>query len=72
MAAPPIPLGLIGTGLAVEKPHRPALRGPADRAASLARDDLRHARAPRDGDAIGRLAFNHVFTGGAIGNYTAS
>jgi predicted dehydrogenase len=28
---PPIRLGLIGTGLAVEKLHRPALRGLADR-----------------------------------------
>jgi hypothetical protein len=30
-AIPPIRLGLISTGLAVEKPHRPALRGLADR-----------------------------------------
>ena len=30
-AIPPIRLGLIGTGLAVEKPHWPALRRPADR-----------------------------------------
>jgi hypothetical protein len=30
-ATPPIRLGLTGTGLAVEKPHRPALRGLADR-----------------------------------------
>jgi predicted dehydrogenase len=161
MAAPPIPpirLGLIGTGLAVEKLHWPALRGLADRyevtaftdssaeqsrrfadysgvgparvaadraAAFLAlaaghpdrtfvvgenffyRDDLRYARALLDGgvhldvgvhhiaqirllcgdiarvhgavqaanstiDAPSDLALNLVFTGGAIGNYTAS
>jgi len=30
MAAPPIPLGLIGTGLTVEKPHLPALHRLAD------------------------------------------
>jgi predicted dehydrogenase len=66
MAAPPIPpirLGLIGTGLAVEKPHWPALRTLADRYEVTALTDS--SAAPSD------LKLNLVLTGGAIGNYTA-
>lgn len=72
MAAPPIPpmrLGPIGTGLAVEELHRPASRELADRYVVTAftspeqnlfyRDDLRYARALLDGGAIGRL---HLIT----------
>lgn len=77
MAAPPIPpirLELIGTGLAVEKQHRSALRGLADRATLPARDDLRHVRALVDGGAIGRV--HHIarirLLRGDIGNHTAS
>jgi hypothetical protein len=61
MAAPPIPLGLIGTGLAVEKPHRPAWRGLADRRVANSTID-----APSD------LAPNLVHTGGVIGGYPTS
>lgn len=48
-AIPPIWLGLIGTGLAVEKLHRPALRRPADRYVVTAFTD-------RSAEQGGRLA----------------
>ena len=56
MAAPPIPpirLGLIGTGLAVEKLHWPALRGLADRYVVTAFTDVSAVQGRRFADCSG-------------------
>jgi hypothetical protein len=60
---PPIPLGLIGTGLAVGQPHCPASRGLADRSQASAFTDS--SAAPSN------FEIDPVLTGGAIGNHTA-
>ncbi|HWO63270.1 MAG TPA: Gfo/Idh/MocA family oxidoreductase [Umezawaea sp.] len=52
-AIPPIRLGLIGTGLAVEKLHWPALRGLGDRYAVTAFTDLSAAQCGRFADYSG-------------------
>lgn len=73
MAAPPIPpmrLGPIGIGPAVEELHRPASRVLAERYELTAFSDSQAANSTID--APSGLAPDLVLTGGAIGTYLAS